>query len=244
MGKRISEVNDYVIGLVGQTINNTNVTGNYVDMRLHKRLAAILIDGASASTKVTTLKLVQATDASGTAVKDIASYTAAVTAGTTGFASGTIALSNVQAADAMVINGLTYTAHATVTTLASRQYSIAGSDTADGTELCKCLNDATYGVPGVTATNNAGTITLTVTSPGTTLIKVTTVPATITVAQLSAAAFVECTQSAADLANGFYFVAANVARTGNGIASVLYVLETKDYRTAPEANVSKWYPTT
>jgi hypothetical protein len=59
----------------------------------------------------------------------------------------------------VTINGVVFTAHATVTTKASRQFSISGNDTQDGDELAACINDATYGVPGVTAANSTGTIT-------------------------------------------------------------------------------------
>lgn len=57
-------------------------------------------------------------------------------------------------------NGIkyTFTAHATTTTAASRQFSISGTNSQDGDELVTCLNDATYGVPGYTATNIAGVV--------------------------------------------------------------------------------------
>lgn len=73
----------------------------------------------------------------------------------------TLTLASVAAAETIVINSTTFTAHATTTTVASREFSISGNDIADAGELVTCINDATYGVSGVTATDNGdGTITL------------------------------------------------------------------------------------
>lgn len=74
----------------------------------------------------------------------------------------TLTLSTVLANETIVINGQTYTAHATTTTTANREFSISGSDTADAGELTTCINDATNGSSTVDATDNGdGTITLT-----------------------------------------------------------------------------------
>lgn len=60
----------------------------------------------------------------------------------------------------------TYTAHATTTTTANREFDISGSDTADAGELVTCINDATDGHPTISATDNGdGTITLHVDDP-------------------------------------------------------------------------------
>lgn len=66
-----------------------------------------------------------------------------------------LTLSGVTAGQTITINGLTFTAHATTTTAANREFSIAGTDTQDATELTTVLNDATYGVPGVIATQSS-----------------------------------------------------------------------------------------
>jgi hypothetical protein len=79
----------------------------------------------------------------------------------------TMTLADVDNGDTVVINGLTFTGHTNTTTPASRQFSIAGTDVQDATEFVSVLNDATYGVPGVTASNVGGTsatITLTATT--------------------------------------------------------------------------------
>jgi hypothetical protein len=74
-----------------------------------------------------------------------------------------LTLSTVLAGETIIINSNTYTAHATTTTTANKEFSISGNDTADAGELVTCINDADDGVSGVTATDNGdGTITLNV----------------------------------------------------------------------------------
>lgn len=77
----------------------------------------------------------------------------------------TLTLVAVLADDTVTINGLVFTAHATTTTPALRQFDISGVDADDADELALCINDATYGVPGVSAVALAGVITLTVDTP-------------------------------------------------------------------------------
>lgn len=62
-----------------------------------------------------------------------------------------IAFSNVQAGDTVTVNGLTFTAHAAVTTVSLREFSISGTDTNDANALITCLNNPTYGVPNQSA---------------------------------------------------------------------------------------------
>jgi len=79
------------------------------------------------------------------------------------FSTAKITLSTVLENDYITINGVTFTANATATTIASRQFKIDGDNTADASELISCINDATYGVPGVVAANTLNAITLTYT---------------------------------------------------------------------------------
>ena len=74
-----------------------------------------------------------------------------------------LTLDDVQAGETITIDGLEFTAHATTTTVASREFAINGTDTADAGELVTCLNDGTYGMTTLTAVDNSdGTITVTV----------------------------------------------------------------------------------
>jgi hypothetical protein len=68
-----------------------------------------------------------------------------------------LTLATVLATQTVTIDGITFTAHASTTTVASRQFRMNQSDTLDAAELVTCINDATYGVSGVLATLGAGT---------------------------------------------------------------------------------------
>jgi len=74
--------------------------------------------------------------------------------------SGTITLATFAAGSTVTVNGLVFTGHASTTTVANREFTIAGDNTADAAALAVCINAATYGVPGVTATSALGVVTL------------------------------------------------------------------------------------
>jgi hypothetical protein len=76
----------------------------------------------------------------------------------------TLTLATVLAGETFILNGQTYTAHATTTTTANREFSISGNDIADAGELATTINDATDGSTTVDAVDNGdATITLTLT---------------------------------------------------------------------------------
>jgi len=92
----------------------------------------------------------------------------------------TVAFSSIDVDDTIIIQpytfdgqgaltagtALTFTAKASET-LSSRYFNQASTDTATGTSFAACVNDATYGVPGVLATDGgSGTVTLTMDEPG------------------------------------------------------------------------------
>lgn len=60
---------------------------------------------------------------------------------------------------------LTFTAKA-AESLANRQFAQSGNTTAQATSLAACINDATYGVPGVLASASSAVVTLTMDEPG------------------------------------------------------------------------------
>ena len=127
-------------------------------------------------------------DATGAGVQLITGASATITANQA-VTELTIALAHVLAGEAVTINGLTFTAHATTTTPANREFDISGADTAD--ELASLINDETYGVPGATAVNAAGTLTLTVDDPSATTITASSSDAMFTIATVKAQAYVE-----------------------------------------------------
>lgn len=53
---------------------------------------------------------------------------------------------------------VTFTAHTNTTDVTKRQFSIAGTDSQDADEFIKCLASERYGIKGLTATNDGGTV--------------------------------------------------------------------------------------
>lgn len=78
-----------------------------------------------------------------------------------------ITLASFANGDTIVIEGVTFTGHTDTTTPADREFSIFGTDTADATELIGLINNATYGVTGVTATSALGVVSLSRATTGT-----------------------------------------------------------------------------
>lgn len=210
----ISDRNKVDIGLVPQTISNTNVTGRYHDMATYRHNLFILTVGVLAATKTAVLQLLEATAVDGTGAQAITPAVATITANTD-VAKATVALASAAATDTVTINGLVFTMAAS-TTAADREFANAAG-------LVTCVNDASKGVPGVSASAQSTTVTLIAEDPGATLITVEggNVAGTVVVATVEAIAFVELNSDM--LSEGFTHVAAKVTSTGAGIAGVTLV---------------------
>lgn len=84
-----------------------------------------------------------------------------------------VSLTSVTAGDAITINGLTFTAHASTTSAADRQFSVSGDNAADAAALASVLNDPAYGVPGTATTVNSNVISVLSDTPDTLEVLVT-----------------------------------------------------------------------
>jgi len=96
------------------------------------------------------------------------SFTAGAGAAPTTYHPSSVSLTidNIQAGETFILGGLTYTAHLNTTTVANREFKMNGNSIQDAGDLATCLNDATYGLVGVTATNNGdATLTLNMDNP-------------------------------------------------------------------------------
>jgi hypothetical protein len=227
----VSERTKLDVALVPQTITNTNVTGLYFPVRDFHRICMHLQVGAMAATKVATLEIFQGIGRTGASGALIAGATATITANTK-VTKATIACGTVLDGETIVINGLTFKGDTDTTTVAAREFSISGDNTADAVELAICINDPTYGVPGVIATADTGTVTLVATEPGETYLTIVPGAAKYTVATLEASAVVEIDNL--DLTATFDHVAAKVTSTATGICSVTLLREA---RTQPPAQM-------
>jgi len=212
--QRLIEGQKADIGLVGQSLANTNATGRYYSMADYRAALFIVIAGAIAATKTVVLELLQATDRDGTGAKAITGASATITANTL-VTVATVDLTSVANTDVVTINGLAFT-KAAATDATAREF-------ADAAGLVTCVNHATYGVPGVDASAAGAVVTLVADEAGEKVITVakTENAGTITLATTHAVAYVEIDQSQLDLANDFTHVAAKVTTTGTTICAVL-----------------------
>ena len=207
------------VGLAPVSLNG-NSTGVYYNLADYRKAIAVLQVGAMAATFTAKIEVFQGTNAAGGSGALLAGATATITANTL-VTSLKLTLATVLNTHTIIINGLTFTAHTDTTDVTLRQFAIdGGTDTLDADELCICLNDATYGIAalGLTATNNAGVVTIISTVPGAVVITAAQgVGATITVATLSAQAYVEV--DALTLSDGFTHVACKVTTTSAQVVS-------------------------
>jgi len=158
-------------------VGATSITGEYFRMTTFaKALFVATVRGQHDGDDVT-FAVYEATDATGS---DAAQLGATITMEQgIKVTMAQVATTSVAAADTLIITpytfdgqgaqvagtALTFTA-GTSEVLASRQFDQSGTDTACGASLAACINDATYGVPGMLATASSGTVTLTLTEPG------------------------------------------------------------------------------
>ena len=206
------------VGLAPVALNGNSI-GVYYDLADYRKAIAVLQVGAMAASFTAKIEVFQGTDAAGESGALLAGATATITANAL-VTSLKLTLATVLNTHTIIINGLTFTAHTDTTTVANREFSIAGTDAQDGDELCICLNDATYGIAalGLTATNNAGVVTIVSTVPGAVLVTAAQgVGATITVATLAAQSYVEV--DALSLSDNFTHAACKVTTTSAQVVS-------------------------
>ena len=220
MGNKMFEGMKIDMGLLPTAALNGNATGVYYNLADYRKGIAILQVGAIAATFTSKIEVYQATNAAAGSAKLLTGATATITANTN-VTSLTLALSTVLAGHTVTVNGLLFTAHANTTTVANREFDMDGTDDEDATDLCTCLNDATYGIAplGLTAVNVSGTVTITSTVPGATLITATSTGGTITVATVKAQAYVEI--DALTLEAGFTHIACKVTTTSAQAVSAI-----------------------
>jgi len=222
MAGRLYEGSKVDVGLVPQALNNTNVTGAYHPFDRAREMLAVLIVGAMAATKTAILALYEAKDATGTDAQALTDKSVTITANTK-VTKVTLTLASFAAGETVVIQrgsdtAVTFTAHASTTTAANREFSIGGDDTADAAALAGLINNATYGVDGVLASAATGVVTLTLTEPGRGTLTVTSTSTHITIATVEAMAYVALLDE--ELSDGYTHVAAKVTTTANTVVAV------------------------
>lgn len=201
-------------------LNGANI-GQYFPIQNWRKALFIVQLGAMAAAATSTIAVSQATNQAGGGAKAVTGLTDTITANV-GAEVVTLALNAVQVADAVVINGLTYTA-AAAADLPNRVFDQSGNDAADAASLVAAINHATAGVPGITATDlGGGVVSLAPTIHGEATVTIGAISATITPATIRATGYVELDASMLDTANGFDHIAVSITNSaGMPTAAVL-----------------------
>ncbi len=150
------------VGLVPQSIASTNVTGKYFSMAEFRTALAVLTVGNITAGGSAALQIMEAkTEAAGSA-QALTSRLATIAANVK-VAKMTITLANGTTDDTITItiNGVskTYTGKGSAD-IANGEFDASGDDSADAASLLLCMNHATNGLVGVTATVASAVITL------------------------------------------------------------------------------------
>lgn len=186
------------------SVNGPSTTHKFFPMAGSHRVAFHVVGVAASIADAVTmiLQTMQATDSAGTGAKVITNNAATATVPVKVIAAN-VALLNAAAGSVITINGLTFTG-AAATDATKREFIASGNDAADCTALISCINDAVYGVPGVTAAEGTGnSIDLTVDEPGETTITISDESAVFTPIATALEAIVEVDASNLDIAGGF-----------------------------------------
>lgn len=240
---KITERRKFDIGLIPQTINNSNVTGDYYDMRGYTKALAVVLDGASVVNKTTKVEFIQATAAAGTGAKVVkqdnsstgtesSATSTAAAAKITDVTEATLTLSSAANGETVTITDVdgteyVFTAHTDTTTAADREFAIDGTDAQDATALYGLLIDGTYGVPGLAFVDGgSGAITVKVADKGAGTFSIETDAVTHFIPAITKQAlYSEVDIADMDVAGGFYFLAVKVTKAGNGIVGATLVRE-------------------
>lgn len=209
--KLVAEKVKIANAMVPVSVNGASTTHKFFPMNAYHRVCFHVIGAAASIANAVTmiLQTMQATDAAGTGAKVVTNNAATATVPVKVIAAN-VTLANAGAGSVITINGLTFTG-AAATDATKREFAAGGNDAADVLALVSCINDATYGVPGVTAAGGAGnSIDLTVDEPGETTITISDESAVFTPIATALEAIVEVDASNLDIAGGFDHVACRV----------------------------------
>lgn len=193
------------IAMYPQTVASATKLTRWYNVQNYRTAGFHIMTGAIADGATVVCQLKQAQDYLGTGSKIITGATCTIT-GNVDATAVQFQLASFTAGSSVVVNGLTFTAHATTTTVANREFSISGTDEEDATELKTCLTDPTYGVPNIYCYGSSGAVTIYSIPEGDQTFNITGV-ATIGVAStIYAHAYLEIEMDQLDILNDFKYV--------------------------------------
>jgi hypothetical protein len=210
-----------------------NSTGEYFSMDKYRRALFVISAATVADSYAIAAQVMQATSAAGAGATALTGALATITANTK-CQQVLLTTRSVAAAEVLTINDLVFTG-GTSTVVATRTFKADGNDAADATALCVCINDPTYGVPGVLATLSTDTVILTAIEPGEQYITVASESGTIVSSTLKGTSFIEVNASMLDIENGFDHIALKITTTSTVVVSAALI---RDCRYTPTQYVA------
>jgi hypothetical protein len=203
-------------------VSTASVTSRYFSVAGFRSLLFVVIVGALTAVQTCAVQLKRAMDAAGTSAEAITGALATISNTTANVIAGaveaTITITSAVATNAVVVNGLTFTAVANGSTPdeTNREFEVGADDTGTATNLKGILNHAIYGVPGVNASSAAGVVTLKATDPGFATIDVTGVASKFVPAIVSGLALVEVELSDLNESDGTEWTHVGITVTNTG----------------------------
>lgn len=213
----LSDVLKINTGFTPLSRTSGNSTDQYFPMDKYKRALFVVNCASVAASYAVVAQVMQATNAAAGSAKVITNAAATITANSK-CSKVTLTLTSAAAADVVTINGLVFTG-GTSTVLATRTFKADGDNDADAVALAACINDATYGVPGVLATAGTATVVLTAIEPGEQYITIASPSGTIVPSTQIGTSFIEVDASMLDTANGFDHIALRLTTTSTVVVA-------------------------
>jgi len=219
----IAESTKFDTALQAQT-GQTSLTGEWFSMEKYAKALFLLTVQGQLTGASLDFKVYEAKDATGTDESQLGATISMAQGIKLGSAKITVDAGNSTIGDTLKItpytfvNGvmttgteLTFTA-AAAESLSDREWDQSGTATQEATSLAACINDATYGVPGVLATASSTVVTLTMTEPGDGVFTITeSAPTKLVVTDLVQQALFEVAVQDMDRDNDFTHIGARVS---------------------------------
>lgn len=224
----IAESTKFDTALQAQT-GQTSLTGEWFNMTKYAKALFLLTIQGQLTAASLDFKVYEATDETGTSESQLGATIAMAQGIKLGSVQITVDVGNSTVDDTLIItpytfvNGvltagtaLTFTAKASET-LASRYFDQSGTATEEATSIAACINDVTYGVPGVLAAAAAAVVTLTMTEPGDGLFTITeSAPTKLVLIDLVQQAYFEVAVQDLDRDSDFTHIGARVSGVDAG----------------------------
>lgn len=225
-----------------QTVTNATVTSDVIPIAGRPRVKFAVAIGAMAAGNTLAIQIKESASADGSSSSNITGALSTATANGN-VSVGTVDVSAAAAGDTVTITPSVAGTAGTAVTFTRAAATLNSTRTfLNAAGLAADINDATYGVTGITAVANAEVVTLTATSPGEAVFSIakTEVAGTLTLATVRALVWCEI-DTPRDMTEGYGYLIASITAAG-AIICALTVFEDSVTIPAPQnAAATRYY---